>query len=282
MPYPPSLPPASEGGAVLQPRQLQRWLDINPIHKLTRTQGYFNIPVFSADIEWRGYSDIVAVFNYTASNNFSMKSFTAPVNPTYAAFIAWVDADYVMHRYRLWDAEGTLFFFDAEDYTNQLIKKNFRIEIWSALPTGTFDGLYSFGAGAASANGTFLYESDTLYRKDASNIIELPDFSNHWAFIDAGLSEDYGCLNADFPLGPWYNISGGLPVPTIFILDTTSEEEAVTINTSILGGYDYRFAEDFAVATPSAIVTDFNVELDLGEFTLPFVWPADSVPTINV
>jgi len=78
MPYP-SQPPF-EAGALLQPRQLQRWLDVNKVSKLTRTETYWILPAFSVDNNWLGYSQLVAAFNFTATNNFSLPTFEAPLS----------------------------------------------------------------------------------------------------------------------------------------------------------------------------------------------------------
>ena len=274
MPYPPSLPPASEGGAVLQPRQLQRWLDINPIHKLTRTQGYFSIPAFSVENEWKGYSDIVAVFNYTSTNNFSMKSFTAPTNPNYCATVMWVDDEYNVFRYRLWEGVGEVFYFDVPLYSNQLIKKNFRIEIWDTEPEDITQ-IVMFGADEAAVNRIYTKATDTVW-VGPPNIFKGP---SAWA-VSSG-THNYRRNIVDGIIGVWYVQAGGGNPPTAISNNTICSDEIILINTSILGGYDYRFATDFAVATASAVVTDFAWPLVAGTFPLPFVWPADSVPTLN-
>ena len=76
----PSNPPF-EAGARMQPRQLQRWLDCNKINVLTRAKTYIQIPAFSVSSNFYGYSDIVAVYNYATTKNFSLKAYTPPTNP---------------------------------------------------------------------------------------------------------------------------------------------------------------------------------------------------------
>lgn len=128
----PSNPPF-EAGAQMQPRQLNRWLDVNKIHKLTRASTYFTIPSFNVDVTWLGYSELVAVFDYTSTNNFSIKPIASllPISPNYLACVVWVDSSYNVHRYKLWEDVGEVLFFDVPVYTEQRIKKHFRIEIWN-------------------------------------------------------------------------------------------------------------------------------------------------------
>ena len=67
---PPYLPTAR-----VQPRQLNRWLDINAQNgALRRTQTFISLPTFTqAASSWNGYSDIVVAFNFEGDNNFSLK-----------------------------------------------------------------------------------------------------------------------------------------------------------------------------------------------------------------
>ena len=126
-------PPANEFGAYNQPRTLNRWLDVNPVHRLTRTRLYFVVPAFSLEAEYFTYSNLVGAFNYEASRNFVIVLNDLPtVKPTtYVLCIMWKDSDYVTHRYAFWQNVGEVFYFDVPLYTGQLIKKNFRIEIWT-------------------------------------------------------------------------------------------------------------------------------------------------------
>lgn len=131
MPIPPSPPFVST--ATQQPRQLQRWLDINPQGgALQRTQTYITLPVFSVAVSWKGYSEIVASFNFEAPNNFSFRSLSdLPISPNYALAVSWYDSEGNSQRYFLWKNVGEVIFFEEILYVSQLIKKNFRFEIWS-------------------------------------------------------------------------------------------------------------------------------------------------------
>jgi len=135
--YPIVPPPANDTGAQTFPRTLQRWLDVNPLSKLTRTSGYITLPVFSQAVTWNGYSDIVATFNYEGPNNFSLQSISAalPLNPNYVLCIMWKTTSGTVYRYALWLGVGEVFYFPVNLYTGQKIAKNFRFEIWSTNST---------------------------------------------------------------------------------------------------------------------------------------------------
>lgn len=75
MPAPLVSPPLNESGAIIQPRQLQRWLDINPVSRLERTSSFITLPAFNITYTWQGYSDIVGAFNFEGPNNFSLKAY---------------------------------------------------------------------------------------------------------------------------------------------------------------------------------------------------------------
>ena len=291
MPSPVAPPPSNEPGALTQPRQLQRWLDVNVVPVLTRTQGYFTLPAFSVDAEWRGYSDIVAVFNYTATNNFSLKGLVAPANPNYLACIMWVDDEYNVYRYKLWADVGETVLFDIPLYTNQLIKGNFRIEIWSVFPNPLSE-ITLAGAGNANANGTYVPATVSTWESALSTLSLEGDSDGNqlWSVrLKASPSTIRYLLftSADkrFPQGvwdtAWIAVFGGGPNPYVSITQTIAQATDVTIYTSVRGSYDYRFQTDFLLVSPSAIVTDFAWPLSTGTFPLPFVWPADSVPTTN-
>ena len=52
--------------------------------------------------------------------------------PNYVLCISWIDAaTNNLYRYALWLDVGEVFFFNTPLYAGQLIKKNFRFEIWS-------------------------------------------------------------------------------------------------------------------------------------------------------
>lgn len=132
-------PPSGDTGATTFPRTLQKWLDCNPITPLTRTQAFLTIPAFNViGINWQGYSDIVASYNFEGPNNFSLSGLSQmPVSPNYLMAISWRDNNGHIFRYCLWKNVGEVFLFPVPLYTGQAIMKNFRIEIWSTGVTAS-------------------------------------------------------------------------------------------------------------------------------------------------
>jgi len=276
MPQPVAPPPSNEAGAITNPRQLQRWLDCNPVPVLTRTKSYITLPAFSVATQWKGYSEIVAIFNYGAANNFSLKAFTAPTNPNYVACVMWVDSQYNVHRYRLWEGVGELFFAEIPLYTKQKIGKNFRIEIWNVEPP--FDALASFtlaGCDTAAVNSLYVYNSGTgLWNGSTYNAVLT--IGHQWSVV-FGLNQilSPGIVT---PVGNWtFNVGTGT-APFATIATTVSQATDITLYTSKLGVYDYRYANDTLLIANSAIVTDLTVALPAN---LPISWPAGSYPTLN-
>lgn len=134
-------PYADDGGALTVPRQLVRWLDINPQGgPLKRIQKYITLPAFSIANRWNGYSDIVATFNFEGPNSFSLKgAYAAPASPNYVLCISYHVAG-VVTRYLLWDATGSNLNMDIPVYAGQPIKKNFRLEVWNTSQGASSQG----------------------------------------------------------------------------------------------------------------------------------------------
>lgn len=148
---PEQLHPPYDSSATIRPRQLNRWLDVNAQNgPLGRTQTYIVLPPFTQPVIWLGYSDCVATFNFEAPNNFSLVGLKGnpfegllsplPINPNYMLCIMWVDSTttpYTVHRYSLWNGVGEVMYIPYPLYTGQLIKKNFRLEVWSVKSQAT-------------------------------------------------------------------------------------------------------------------------------------------------
>lgn len=281
MPFPPISPFSNEAGAIMQPRQLQRWLDVNPIHALTRIQSYIELPVFSIVSEWKGYSEIVGVFNYTSTKNFSLKSFSEILDPNYVACIMWVDDEYNVYRYKLWENVGELFYFPIELYNDQLIKSNFRIEIWNVAPTGPLLEFNLVGAGRTIVNQTYEYVSSTFY---AGPTYSIEFYGGTWNVLDSSVSPSlvYYTLTPTstnpFPFGLWVIGAGDGPPPIASVNTICSQSSALIFYTSALGNYDYRYANDFLLAVTPPVVTGMSVNLPAN---LPINWPVGSYPTLN-
>ena len=146
--YPLVPPPVGDIGALTWPRRLQRWLDDNPITRLTRASTFIQLPIFNQGVStWNGYSDIVASFNFEGPNNISLKNIVPPTSPNYACCVAYITGTKVT-RYLLWDATSSVLPGTITPYIDQPILKNFRLEIWNT------------GQGAASeVNGVTIYTS---------------------------------------------------------------------------------------------------------------------------
>lgn len=128
--------PPYESGALVIPRQLQRWLDVNPQNgPLRRTEKYISIPSFNIVHAWNGYSEIVGEYHFEAPNNFSLKiphdGDVISLGTNYTLCVSYVNSDNSVVRYSLIRGAGDIFYFDLPVYNGQLIKKNFRIEIWN-------------------------------------------------------------------------------------------------------------------------------------------------------
>lgn len=129
-----SHPPYSPNSITI-PRQLNKWLDVNSQNgPLRRVETFITLPAFTVNYTWRGYSDLIAAFNFEGPNNFSLRDFSelVPLNSNYTLCIMWVDNQMNVNRYSIWRNIEDVFYFPLIPYTGQQIKKNFRLEIWSA------------------------------------------------------------------------------------------------------------------------------------------------------
>ena len=170
--HPPYVP-----AAVQQFRMLNRWLDVNAQNgPLSRTQTFITLPAFSQTVNWQGYSDIVAAFNYEGPNNFSLKSGSnLPDNPNYCLCIMWKDSNDVVYRYAIWKDVGESIYCPYPLYTGQLIKKNFRFEIWSTNNTPAIQVLPISFYTSVLGNVDYRYGVDsTLVSSDS----EVTDFES--------------------------------------------------------------------------------------------------------
>jgi len=125
--------PPYASGSLSIPRTLLRWLDINPQNgPLSRTQTFITLPAFNGNGEsWLGYSDIVTAFNFEGPNNFSIVAGSiVPISPNCTLCISYRIGGTLV-RYVLWLAAGSVMPANYALYTNQPIKKNFRLEVWS-------------------------------------------------------------------------------------------------------------------------------------------------------
>lgn len=118
---------------MIQPKTLDRWLDINPQNgSLRRTETFITLPAFSQAVTWKGYSEIVVAFNFEGPNAFSFLSLSSlPVSPNYLLCVMWKDQNNNTHRYAIWQNSLAVIYFGLPLYTGQVIRNNFRLEVWS-------------------------------------------------------------------------------------------------------------------------------------------------------
>src|ERR1017187_1153193 len=175
---PESLHPPYVPGSLLQWRTINRWLDINAQNgPLARTQTFITLPSFSQAVTWLGYSDIVATFNFEGPNAFSLKALSSiPVNPNYVLCIMWIDSNRVTHRYAIWNNVGEVIYSPYPLYTGQLIKKNFRFEIWSINSTPAIQILPISFYTSVLGNTDYRYGVDSTL---VNNDIEVTNFESN-------------------------------------------------------------------------------------------------------
>ena len=244
---------------VTQPRQLVRWLDVNSQNgPLSRCQTYITIPVFNAANTWNGYSDIVCAFNYTAPNNFSftqVRGFAVPLNLPFLLCVSYVDSMDNVVRYTLNSNKNAVMFFDTVPYTNQMILKNFRIEVWSCNAT------------AAMGNPVTLYTSvmqnvDTRLGKDlvltgVSN--EDTNFSNNYAGNTNVINPMYSYDDEQY--GPLVTVDGHL-IPGVSYVYSVGDSSYIRTT------YQGNIAGNF-IAGPNAGIDMFYYVPSSGQTGLP-------------
>lgn len=115
------------------PSNTQRvdWLQFKTCTEVAFRQGYVELPAFSVNNPtWTGASEIVQQYNFSADRNFRLVTLPAkPVGVNYGLCIKFRIGT-VVYRYKLWN-DANFVTLTAGPYTNQLIGKNFVLEIWS-------------------------------------------------------------------------------------------------------------------------------------------------------
>jgi len=197
MPAPIVPPSASDVGAIMFPRQLQRWLDTNRTTRLERTNTYVKLPAFTqANNTWNGYSDIVQTFNIESPNNMSFVGIEDELltNANYVLCVSY-QVNGAVTRYMLWDAEGSNLNQQIPLYTGQPLLKNFRFEIWNTSQgrcsqasditfytsvLGKFDYRYASNSALVAADSPCTTFNDTTGSNSGDKIfiISYPSGSN--------------------------------------------------------------------------------------------------------
>lgn len=304
--YPPF---ATDTGALIIPRQLDRWIDINPQGgALRRCQTYITLPAFSRAVAWRGYSDIVAAFNYSSPNNFSLKTFTAPTSPNYTLCISYTNSDKTVVRYKLWAAiSGEEIPWEIPLYANQPIKKNFRLEVWSTnvasviqtssvnLYTSVLQNIdYRFGSDTSLISPSTICTAQQISTNTVYTVAPPTSNVSEWFTSDSGLTLDIDSLVISWdasiggdtllPTGfnrPAYSPSASNRPDGIQITkDNTLSLSGTSINVEemfILGEVGYSESGDLLITFDGA--SSFTIDYSsLGSLTFTAgVYPADFI-----
>lgn len=103
----------------IRPTRVAEWLN-----------SFVSLPAFTySGIGWKGASEIVTQFNYTATKNFTLRELPEPpVNVNFCLVIRY-RIGLTTFRYKLWDSIGEV--LNEPLYNGQVIKKNFVLEIWN-------------------------------------------------------------------------------------------------------------------------------------------------------
>lgn len=162
--------PPYVSGAVTIPRQLERWLDINPQNgPLKRTETYVSVPAFNIAHVWNGYSEIVGEYHFEAPNNISLKiphdGNLVPIGTNYTMCVSYVNNDNTVVRYSLIRGSGDLFYLTLVPYSGQLIKKNFRIELWNTSQVSCSEVFTTIIYTSVLGNQDYRYGTDSQLKQ---------------------------------------------------------------------------------------------------------------------
>jgi hypothetical protein len=224
--YPPYV-----ASAISLPRQLNRWLDVNPQNgPLRRTQTYIALPAFSIPVTWAGFSDVIGQNDYQAPNNLSLAQWQSalPSNPNYLLCIRYINSDRSVVRYKLWSGVGEVM-AEVPLYTGQLIKKNFTLEIWSTNSTpavqatditfftsvlGSLD--YRYGFDSELAPPFILCEDQDIVIPSQVLAPDVTPSSTYWFTSSAGITLSGSDVTQweDQVSGKKLTVYGGYPLPT--------------------------------------------------------------------
>ena len=264
---------------VTQPRQLVRWLDVNSQNgPLGRCQTYITIPAFNVANTWNGYSDIVCAFNYTAPNNFSftqVRGFAVPLGLPFLLCVSYVDSMDNVVRYALNSNKNAVMFFDTVPYTNQMILKNFRIEVWSCNATAVMVFPVTLYTSVMQNVDTRLGVDLALVGVGNEDLM-FSDPTDGLVGIVAGQNDVY----IPDALGAAYQINGVVPGTDyiyypgnsycIIDKDPPTLDQQLTGNFTSVAGHTYFFIAygSYIGQRPTAVIAT-----DLGTFDLPLTFP---------
>ena len=91
---------------------------------------FVSLPAFSyGGIIWKGASEIVTQFNYTATKNFTIRTLPEPPANVNFCLVIRYRIGLITYRYKLWAGVGET--LNETLYNGEVIKKNFVLEIWN-------------------------------------------------------------------------------------------------------------------------------------------------------
>lgn len=105
------------------------WLEYRVAPHVRKLRTYVQLPTFSYSPTWEGVSQLITQFNFSANKNFWLLN--RPNRPSGVNFILCIKyrVGDTVFRYKLWG--GGVALDQVPLYTNQIIKKNFILEVWS-------------------------------------------------------------------------------------------------------------------------------------------------------
>jgi hypothetical protein len=288
--------PPYVSGALTIPRQLERWLDVNPQNgPLKRTETYITVPAFTTNYFWIGYSDIIVAFNFEAPNNFSLRGLSSLLdfNPNYYLCISYRTGTTLV-RYALWQNVGEVLFFNPPPlYTGQMIKKNFRLEVWSTSQGAPINAL-PFNI-YTSVRGNIDYRYGTDSQLVASDAVVTSFADNSVGQVNSGLIISGTGTNVDGVYSTASTVNG----KPAYTLDTDPSNEKVEwdglfwlIEYHDGAGWHTAFRSGENVVDPSHVVTWVGVAYPpplpvvngfglTNQYTLPLTFPANAVSQSN-
>lgn len=233
------------------PYNLQDWLLRTPVVPVRRRDTYIELPAFAyTGLEWKGASEVISQFNFSASRKFTLSNLpTKPTDVNYGLCIRYRIGDTV-YRFKLWDDPEFKLTGDVPVYSNQIIRANFVLEVWSyegetvatnvaaiqmitsvkILPTD----VSQLGVSAALAVGAEFRELENVQ----ASVTSLPTSGLVGHYNPASVTEVLGSVSA------WTNLVSGWPTLASAGVDqptyspvglTVDNDNAVSFN----GGSNY-------------------------------------------
>jgi hypothetical protein len=165
---------------------------------VTKRHTILYLPAFEVDATWRGASEIVKEFRYSASNNMSIVKRATPTNPNFVACVAWKPTAETIVRYKLWEDVGEILYVPL--YNGEKIDGDFSIEIWNTKPDAAITG-----------GDTLITESDGFELSTESEDVLITDGSDSLYGTVETLSHAGTALfhlsKMTAPVKPWCDLS---------------------------------------------------------------------------